>query len=75
MNLRYYPPNLKIYRCSKGIQRPHPIILPFREVKRLVGDSQPVRQAAKQIIAVDSDGTEQELNSVEYRQYNLKRKR
>lgn len=69
--LRYYPPNLKIYRCSKGIQRPHPITLPFSEVKRLVGDSQPVRQAAKQIIAVDSKGTEHELNAVEYRQYNL----
>lgn len=69
--LRYYPPNLKIYRCSKGIQRPHPITLPFREVKRLVGDSQPVRQAAKQIIAVDNDGTEHTLNAIEYRQYNL----
>ena len=71
--LRYYPPNLKIYRCSKGIKRPKPITLPFSEVKRLVGDSQPIRKSAKHIVSVDENGTEHELNSIEYRQYNLLR--
>ena len=71
--LRYYPPNLKIYRCSKGIKRPKPITLPFGEVKRLVGDSQPVQKSAKHIVSVDENGTEHELNSIEYRQYNLLR--
>lgn len=70
--LCYYPPNLKIYRCSKGIKRPKPITLTYSEVKKIVGDSQPVRQSAKHIISVDKNGTEYELNSVEYRQYNLK---
>lgn len=69
--LHYYPPNLKIYRCSKGIKRPKPITLPFSEVKKIVGDSQPVRQSAKHIVSVDENGTEHELNAIEYRQYNL----
>ena len=69
--LRYYPPNLKIYRCSKGIKHPKPITLPYSEVKRLVGDSQPVRQSAKHIVSVDENGTEHKLNAIEYRQYNL----
>ena len=34
----------------------------------------PVRQSVKSIVAIQEDGTEKEINTIQYRQYNFKRK-
>ncbi len=73
--LQFYPHGVRIYRCSKDIKRVSPITLPYSKVKEIVGDMKPVRQSVKSIVAIQEDGTEKELNTIQYRQYNFKRKR
>ena len=73
--LQFYPHGVRIYRCSKDIKRISPITLPYSKVKEIVGDMKPIRQSVKSIVAIQEDGTEKEINTIQYRQYNFKRKR
>lgn len=72
--LQFYPPGVRIYRCSKDIKRVSSITLPYYKVIEMVDGRKPVRQSARSIVSVQEDGTEKEINTIQYRQYNLKRK-
>lgn len=67
--LHFYPPNFKLYRCSKGIKRPLPTKMSYGEARRLTEDMILCFSSAKQIISVDDDGNEKTLNSIYYEQY------
>ena len=67
--LHFYPPNFKLYRCSKHIKRPQPIQLTYGEARKLTEDMKLCFSSAKQIISVDKDGNEKTLNTICYEQY------
>lgn len=68
--LHFYPPNFKIYRCSRDIKRVHPVSMTYSEVEELVHCRTPTYQSIKRIIQTENDGSEKEVNSIIYRQYN-----
>lgn len=70
--LQFYPPHMKLYRCSSGIVRPTTVTMPYREVQRLVKSQPPCFSRTIRIIQND-DGGETELNAITYEHYNLKR--
>lgn len=70
--LAYYPPNMKIYRCSSGIIRPQPIIIPYNSVSELVNGHEPCYKSTLHIMKVENE-THRELNAITYEHYNLKR--
>lgn len=70
--LRFYPPHMKLYRCSSKIIRPQAVTMPYREVRRLVQSKSPCYSRTIRIIQEDN-GEETELNAITYEHYNLKR--
>lgn len=70
--LAYYPPNMKIYRCSSGIIRPEPIIMTYNSVNELVENRKPCYSRTIRIVKHDDDGYN-ELNAITYEHYNLRR--
>ncbi len=70
--LHFYPPNFKIYRCSKGIKRPLPTKMTYGEAKKLTYGMKLCYSCSKQIISVDELGNEKTLNSICYEQFKLK---
>ena len=71
--LHFYPPNFKIYRCSKGIKRPLPVQMTYGEAKKLTDGMKLCYSCSKQIISVDKEGNEKTLNTVSYEQYKKKK--
>ena len=73
--LHFYPPNFKIYRCSKGIKRPLPTKMSYGEARKLTDGMELCYSCSKQIISVDEYGNEKTLNSICYQQFknNLRR--
>lgn len=51
--LHFYPPNFKIYRCSKGIKRPLPVQMTYGEAKKLTDGMKLCYSCSKEIISVD----------------------
>lgn len=70
--LDFYPPNMKIYRCSSGIIRPQPIVVPYQSVGEIVDKHEPCFSRTIRIIRRDADG-DKELNAITYEHYNLHR--
>jgi hypothetical protein len=65
--LHMYPVGMNLYRKSKGVLVPERIEMSFREVKKIVGSTQPHYQ--KSITVQDDDFS----NTIQYVQYNMKR--
>lgn len=72
--LHFYPPNFKIYRCSKGIKRPLPVQMAYGEAKKLTDGMKLCYSCSKQIISVDESGKEKTLNTISYHQYKTLKK-
>ncbi len=70
--LQFYPPHMKLYRCSSGIVRPQAITMPYGEVQRLVRSKSPCFRRTIRVVK-NEDGGETELNAITYEHYNLKR--
>lgn len=69
--LKLYPAGMRIFRYSKGIQKPEPEKLSYREAKQKVGMRSPTYAKTVQIV----DDQKGALNTVWYQQYNMKRKK
>ena len=67
--LHFYPPNFKIYRCSKGIKRPLSTKMVYGEAKKLTNGMKLCYSCSKQIISADEYGNEKTLNSICYQHY------
>lgn len=67
--LSYYPPKMNIYRTSRGIKQPTVIHTTYEEAKKIVGADTPT-YATRTVILDDNN---EQLNSIIYEQYNLKR--
>lgn len=69
--LHYYPKNFKLYRCSKGIKRPQPMQMSYREAKILTNGMELCYSSSKQIISIDKEGHENTLNTIYYEQFKV----
>lgn len=67
--LSYYPPKMNIYRTSRGIKQPTVIHTTYEEAKKIVGADTPTYSTRTVIL----DDNNEQLNSIIYEQYNLKR--
>lgn len=67
--LHYYPPKMNIYRCSRGIKKPAVSHISYEKAKKIVGVGTPTY--ATRTVIQDDNG--EQLNSIIYEQYNLKR--
>ena len=67
--LHYYPPKMNIYRCSRGIKKPAVSHISYEKAKKIVGAATPTYSTRT---VIQNDNGEQ-LNSIIYEQYNLKR--
>lgn len=72
--LHFYPPNFKIYRCSKSIKRPLAIQMTYGEAKKLTDGMKLCYSCSKEIISVDEYGNEKSLNTISYHQYKTLKK-
>lgn len=68
----FYPTNFRFYSCSKGIQKPVPIIIQYSELKELVGERLPIYSYIKTIQGKDDEGNPIDVNAIKYEQYILK---
>ena len=68
--MAHYPAKFRLYRCSKGIARPVPQSMTYSQAQRLVGSLAPCYESTKVIQQQQDDGTVQEVNSINYQQYN-----
>lgn len=71
--LQFYPAHFRIYRCSRGIQRPKPVKMKYCEARKLVRDYDEVVGYSKKIIHQDSSGEQTILNVINYEQYKKPR--
>lgn len=71
--LQFYPAHFRIYRCSRGIQRPKPVKMKYCEARKLVRDYEEVVGYSKKIIHQDSSGEQTVLNVINYEQYKKPR--
>lgn len=71
--LRFYPAHFRIYRCSRGIQRPKPVKMKYCEARKLVHDYEEVVGYSKKIIHQDISGEQTVLNVINYEQYKKPR--
>ena len=71
--LKFYPPNFKLYTCSKGIKRPKAVYLTHGELNKLVKNSKPFYSYTDKVKLKTEKGYEVELNNITYEQFNLKR--
>jgi hypothetical protein len=69
--LYLYPPGMNIYRHSKGITFPEVEKVPYKDIKKIVGNAAPNYSRTITILSDDDS----ELNQITYEQYNLKRKK
>ena len=69
--LKYYPPNIKFYTCSKGIIRPFPERMPYGIAQEIVAGTKKVFENASSIVRVDANGEEREINRIQYQQYRI----
>ena len=67
--LSYYPPKMNIYRTSRGIKQPTVIHTTYEDAKKIVGADTPTYSTRTVIL----DDNNEQLNSIIYEQYNLKR--
>lgn len=67
--LHYYPPKMNIYRCSRGIKKPAVSHISYEKAKKIVGAATPTYSTR----TVIQDDNGEQLNSIIYEQYNLKR--
>ena len=67
--LHMYPPGMNLYRKSKGIKKPERIRTTYKNAKKIVGSAQPHYSKRYDI---ENDGFE---NTIQYEQYNSKRKK
>ena len=72
--IAYYPARFKLYRYSKGIVKPIPQAMSYEQAKQMVNNLPPCYSSTKVIYQNLDDGTRQEVNSVTYEQFNIKRK-
>jgi hypothetical protein len=71
--LNYYPAGMKIYRATKGIDRPKQQEMSYAAAKEKARGSTPSFTQKICISSVETDGTERPLQTVQYEQYNTKR--
>ena len=69
--LHWYPSGMNIYRKSKGIVFPEAEEMPYREVKKIVGNATPNYSTT---VTIQEDETEKILNRITYEHYNMKRR-
>jgi hypothetical protein len=67
--LHMYPTGMNIYRKSEGIKHPPEEWLKYAEVKKIVGSTKP--NYTETLSIFDDEG--EELNTISYEHYNLKR--
>lgn len=65
--LHMYPPGMNLYRKSKGIMQPEREIMPYKDIKKVVGSAKPHYQKSYHI---ENDDFE---NTISFIQYNTKR--
>ena len=70
--LSYYPPTFKFYRCSKGIKRPTPIKMTYKDTLILTKDLYSSYAYTNNICLIDDDGLLQNINTVTYQQFKIK---
>lgn len=71
--LHLYPAGMKIYRATKGIIRPTVEKMAYEKAKEKARGSTPSFQQKIEILGLE-DGTERPLQTVQYQQFNTKRK-
>ena len=74
--LQFYPPNKRIYSCSKGIEKPKKIRTTFSEALQLVDVEHLVFSSSMEITVTDTEtGSETIVNQIGRFQFNSKRTR
>jgi hypothetical protein len=68
--LKYYPPGMKFFRCSRGIVHPEPQKMSYEEAKRKIGDC---RADFSQTIIIQDPTSMDILNEVSHEYYNTVR--
>jgi hypothetical protein len=68
--LHFYPVNMKICRCSRGIRKPTKEYMTYEDAKKRIGVATPTYETRTLIL--DDNG--EQLNAISYEQYNKKRK-
>lgn len=73
--LKFYPPGLNIYRCSRGIQRPSEQWMTYENAKKTlpVGARSTYKKAVS-VITQEIDGTLRESNTITHEYYNTKKR-
>ena len=66
----FYPKHFRLYSCSRGIQKPVPVIMTYEKLKGLVGETAPCYSHTT--IIQDEEGSGKILNSITYEQYILR---
>lgn len=69
--LSFYPPGFKLYRCSRGIVKPIVEVMPYEDTRLLTEGYKPTFLQQISIVQPNEDGTEVELNSILYEQYQF----
>lgn len=65
--LKYYPPGMRLFRTSKGIEYPDRVDMIYKDAKKIVGSRKPHYKKSYEIQNEDFS------NTLTYEQYNLKR--
>lgn len=71
--LLYYPPNFKFYRCSRGIKRPAPTKMLYKNALKIAENFYPSYSYTNNICRINDDGVIQNINNVTYQQFKIKK--
>lgn len=67
--LFYYPANFRFYRCSRGIERPVPIKMPYHKAIDMTKNFTPSYSYTNNICLVDDDGVLYKVKNITYEQF------
>ena len=64
-----YPANFRFYRCSRGIERPVPIKMPYHKAIDMTKNFTPSYSYTNNICLVDDDGVLYKVKNITYEQF------
>jgi hypothetical protein len=67
---RYYPAHCRVFNCSRGIQQPKPLHMPYGDTRKLVENYALVYASTIDIIHDHGNGVKQKVNAITYEQFH-----